>query len=134
MPPARKPRPKRYGAEGGGRWARMVAHVVQRDAGLCHICGHFGGKSADHLIPVTERPDLALEVSNLKAAHAYPNGCPECSAASVARGGKPVYCNELRGMGSVARARRIIEERTGAPLAQPDPRSSPPTREGRDIW
>ena len=119
-PPARTAR-NRYGAE-GARWRRMTAHVTGRDAGLCHICGHPGAKVVDHVIPVTERPDLALDVSNMRAAHGYLKGgggeCATCSAASMARGGKPVYCNDLRQAMSVERARRVIESRTGLPLGQ----------------
>lgn len=121
MPDNRRNRPRptrnRYGAE-GAVWRRITAYVVGRDHGICHICLHPGANSADHdPYPVAERPDLALETSNLKAAHAYPGGCPVCSAAAVARGGKPVYCNEVKQAMSAGRARRIIETRTGLTLA-----------------
>lgn len=129
-PPKRKT--KRYGAEGSGAWPRLVRYVVQRDAGLCWVCGHFSAKSADHVIPVTEAPEKAMDVSNLKACHSFPGGCPECTIASVARGGKAIYCNELKSMGSVERARRIIEERTGLTLFAT--RELPSEPEGRDIW
>jgi hypothetical protein len=121
MPPRRRPPAKsavrnRNGAE-GALWRRITAYVVNRDRGTCWICGHPGAQSADHVIPVTERPDLAVTASNLKAAHGWPGGCPDCTRASAAKGGqKPVYCNEIRGMGSVERARRIITEKTGLAL------------------
>jgi 5-methylcytosine-specific restriction endonuclease McrA len=103
-------RPKRSKDAEGATWRRIVAFVVKRDAGKCHICGHFGAYSADHVIPDTEggssRPD------NLKAVHGYPKACLDCSRAA----GKPVYCNEIRGAMSVDRARRKIEERTGLTL------------------
>jgi hypothetical protein len=105
----------RHGAE-GAVWHRIVTFVTGRDHGICHICGHAGAKIADHVIPVTERPDLALDAANLKAAHGYARGgsgeCETCSAAA----GKPVYCNEIRGAMSVERARRVIETRTGLAL------------------
>ncbi len=107
----------RHGAE-GAVWRRIVKFVVSRDAGICAICGHAGANSADHKVSVTERPDLALTASNLQAAHGYPGGCPACSAASVARGGKPVYCNEIKQALSIERARRIIETRTGLVLSK----------------
>lgn len=123
MPPRRRPESKatarnRAGAE-GSTWRRMVAQVVSRDLGVCHICGHPGAKSADHLIPVTERPDLARVPANLKAAHAYPRGCPVCSAAASVKAGKVViiYCNEIRGAFSIERARRVIGEKTGKEIA-----------------
>ena len=81
------------------------------------ICGHGKAYSADHLIPVTENSRLSMSVDNLKAVHGYsrkhPGGCPVCTAASVARGGKPVFCNDLRQAMSISRVRRIIRERTG---------------------
>ena len=100
----------------------MVTQVVVRDHGKCHLCFHFGAHSADHLVPDTEgglsTPD------NLKAVHAYPRGCGVCTAAA----GKPVYCNEIRQYGSIERARRKIEERTGLRLAE-----IPYAPEGRDL-
>ena len=117
-PPARTEH-SRHGAE-GAVYRRIGAFIVSRDRGTCHICGHPGAKVPDHLVPVAERPDLALSAANMKAAHGYlKNGggeCETCSAAAAARGGKPVYCNEVRGALSVERARRIIETRTGLTL------------------
>jgi len=80
---------------------------------------------------VTEDPSLEWDVKNLKAAHGYPKGCPDCTIAAVKRGGKPVYCNEIRQYGSVERARRKIEERTGLRLPIGDTATVP---EGRDCW
>jgi hypothetical protein len=126
MPPRRRRLPKtkaavrnRNGAE-GAVYRRIVQSVISRDLGICWICKHPGANSGDHVIPVAERPDLALVPSNIKAVHAYsrsdPGGCPVCSTAALARGGKPVYCNEIRGALSPDRARRLIEERTGLKL------------------
>jgi hypothetical protein len=103
-----------------------VKFVVNRDAGKCHICGHFAAYSADHIIPDTEggssRPD------NLKAVHGYPRACAECSAAA----GRNIFCNEIRGAMSIERARRLIEKRTGLAIGNaPQTRSEP---EGRDFW
>lgn len=123
-PPAKTAARNRAGAE-GSVWHRIVKGVVARDHGVCHICHHPGAKSADHLIPVAERPDLSLSAANLKAAHAYPAACPVCSSAAQAKGGKPVYCNEIRNALSVERARRLIEMRTGLALggsAKDEPR------------
>jgi hypothetical protein len=109
----------RNGAE-GAVWRRIVQSVISRDFGICWICKHPGANSGDHVVPVAESPGLALAPSNIKAVHAYsrsdPGGCPVCSPAALARGGKPVYCNEIRGALSAERARRIIEERTGLKL------------------
>jgi hypothetical protein len=117
MPPKRTRPGGRYGAE-GSVWRRVTAFVVSRDHGICHVCLHPGAAGADHdPYPVTERPDLALDAGNLKAVHTYlkrgGGQCPVCSPAAVARGGRPVYCNEVKQGMSVERARRIISERTG---------------------
>jgi hypothetical protein len=120
MTPPRRRRParSRHGAE-GAVWRRISKAVVSRDYGICWICGHAGANEADHVIPVTERPDLSLDASNLKAAHGWPFPCPVCTPAALARGGKPVYCNELKGGMSVERARRLIQDRTGLGLGYP---------------
>jgi 5-methylcytosine-specific restriction endonuclease McrA len=56
--------PKRGGSS---RWRRLVAEVVERDGGVCHLCGLPGATSADHVVPVSRggRDELA----NLRAAH-----------------------------------------------------------------
>jgi hypothetical protein len=120
MPP--EPRPKRFGNAAGRPWLRLVKAVVQRDFGRCWICGHYGAKSADHVVPETEGGETTLD--NLKAAHAVGSPCTDCSYAA----GKPIFCNELKGGYSVERARRKIEERTGLRLGGEAP-SGP---EGRD--
>lgn len=102
----------------------MVSAVVIRDFGKCHLCGHYGAKSADHLIPDTEGGKPVLD--NLKAVHAVGSPCPDCSLAA----GKPMYCNEIRNALSVERARRIITERTG--LRLPVGETGPFESEGRD--
>lgn len=63
---------------GGGRrggtstgWARIRKQVLDRDMGICHLCGGEGANSADHLIPwsLGGTDDLA----NLAAAHSNCN-------------------------------------------------------------
>jgi Pyruvate/2-oxoacid:ferredoxin oxidoreductase delta subunit len=109
---SQKPRPKRSAGAEGRSWRRLVAQVVVRDHGRCWVCFHYGAHSGDHVVPDTEGGLSTPE--NVKAIHAYPRGCGVCSSAA----GRPVYCNEIKGMGSVERARRIIEERTGLKLAE----------------
>jgi hypothetical protein len=118
------PRPKRQPLAEGRAWRRTVSQVVIRDMGKCHLCGHYGAKSADHLIPDTEggRPVAA----NLKAVHAVGSPCPDCSIAAE----RPMYCNEIRNALSIERARRIITERTGLRLPVGDTGPSGP--EGRE--
>jgi hypothetical protein len=94
---------------GGISERAFKAAVIQRDLGQCWICGHFGAKTVDHLVPQTDGGDV-WDMGNVKAAHGSgrkPNGCLVCSAAMK----RPVYCQTLRGAYSVERARRIIAER-----------------------
>lgn len=86
------------------------------------ICQHPGASSVDHVEPVTEHPERAFSISNMRPAHGSRNRCPECGQC----------CNQLKGGMSVERARRIIAERMEkrpAPVPRQDgPRGEP----GRD--
>ena len=109
----------------GHRWEAFARSVIDGYGGVCHICEHGGARQIDHVEPVTERPELTYVLSNCRPAHGAPgNPCPQCSAAA----GRSIHCNQLRGMGSVERARRIIAERIAehgagrpAPVRGPDP-------------
>jgi hypothetical protein len=91
----------------GHRWEAFARSVIDYYGGVCHICGCGGAKQPDHLEPVTERPELAFDLSNCRPAHGAPgNPCPQCSAAA----GRKIHCNQIRGSMSVTRARRIITE------------------------
>lgn len=48
---------------------RALAYTLQRDKGICWICGHPGADSRDHIKPVTDFPDLANDPNNWAAAH-----------------------------------------------------------------
>lgn len=60
----------------GKAWKTLVTYVILRDAGICHLCGHHGATSGDHVIPYLDAPHLELEPSNVRAAHWWP--CPVC--------------------------------------------------------
>lgn len=95
--------------------------VIRRDMGICHICGHTGADSADHLFPVAEMTDeqkrtMIYDAANLKAVHHKP--CRVCSDLAARLGFKPIRCNPLRGAYSVERVRRIINQRTGQQLGE----------------
>ena len=113
-----KPKPPRglesvksYPAEGkhptGREWERIKASVLEFHHRVCHLCGHPGAEQVDHIIPFTERADLATDPKNLRPAHGssgtQSNPCATCN----------LNCNNIRGMGSVARAKRIIAKRQG---------------------
>jgi hypothetical protein len=66
------PTPRR----GGRPWRRLVAFVLDRDTDptrphdgpICHICGHGGADTGDHLIAL-EDGGPELDPTNVKAAH-----------------------------------------------------------------
>jgi hypothetical protein len=76
-------------------WKRKVAYVVDRDSGICHLCGTLGATSADHLVPRSQGGDD--DESNLAAVH--------------------VLCNKRRGNRTIEEARRLIGVAGGAPTS-----------------
>lgn len=78
---------KQRGYAGGWTWVRK--QVLLRDNYECKIqthCGRGVGRSegdlateVDHIVPIEERPDLRLSMTNLQAA------CKPCNAAKGGR-------------------------------------------------
>jgi hypothetical protein len=98
-------------------WKAMIKETLRRHGDVCVVCGHGGSTSADHLEPVTEAPAREHDLSNLRPCHAWPKACQTCSEAA----GRPIYCNSIKGMGSLERAKRKISIYTGLDLdAEPD--------------
>lgn len=62
----------------GRPWRRLRARII-RNASVCAICGglldpsarkpHPNSTEVDHVLPLTLRPDLAMDPTNLVAAH-----------------------------------------------------------------
>lgn len=78
------------------QWQRIARHTLAVSR-ICGWCGHPGANQADHIIPVSERPDLALDPDNVAPIHGASiyirgigwrkYGCPTC--------GRP--CNQAKG-------------------------------------
>ena len=105
----------------GSRWEAFARGVLRHYGDICHLCNHGGARSVDHLIVVTERPDLEWDLANCRPAHGYPHSCPVCH----------LNCNQIRGGYSVDRAKRIIAERIAKNLPpknrrEPDPDAGRP--------
>lgn len=80
--------PKRTGRP----WQRIKARIVERDHGICHLCGLPGATTADHVIPHSRGGTDAYD--NLAAAH--------------------IDCNRIRGNRPVEQARTDIARRLAA--------------------
>jgi 5-methylcytosine-specific restriction endonuclease McrA len=80
---------------GGKRWRELVPQVLAEEGGICHLCGAPGADSADHLIPISIRPDLEFERSNLRAVHHDVQ--PRCNRR---RGAKPLAFQPRRAWGT----------------------------------
>ena len=52
----------------GQGWARISRAVIERDGGVCHICGEEGADTADHLVPRSVGGD-STDMGLLAAAH-----------------------------------------------------------------
>jgi 5-methylcytosine-specific restriction protein A len=51
----------------GNEWMLLSRSVIQRDGGICYLCGLPGADTADHVVPKADGgPD---DPSNLAAAH-----------------------------------------------------------------
>lgn len=72
----------RWGGRRAQRFTRLVLAVY---GDVCHLCGHAGADSADHLQTRSARPDLIYSIDNARPAHHL--ACPICG----------VRCNSRRG-------------------------------------
>lgn len=63
----------------------MVRLTLATYGTTCHLCGHDGADSADHLVTRSADPSLTWDLDNLRPAHHRP--CPSCG----------VRCNTSRG-------------------------------------
>lgn len=48
-------------------WRKLSARVIAEEP-MCRLCGNAASREADHILTIRERPDLALERSNLRGA------------------------------------------------------------------
>ena len=110
---------------GSHAWDLIRARVFGAYGHVCwlRICQHPGARSVDHVEPVTERPDLAFALSNMRPAHGSRNRCLTCGQC----------CNQLKAGMSVERARRIIAERMAA-RPQPPARLPEPSPDAGREW
>lgn len=70
------------------RRARAAMFAIYGDT--CHICGHHGATTADHLVPISVWPDQPVDPHGMRPAHGV-TGCPTCGRR----------CNSERAAGPV---------------------------------
>ncbi|MEI2728332.1 MAG: HNH endonuclease signature motif containing protein [Candidatus Nanopelagicales bacterium] len=68
-------------------WANTKARVLERDAGVCHVCGNHGADQVDHVIPVSQGG--SHDDANLAAIHSWP--CHSSKTAREARASTKRY-------------------------------------------
>jgi hypothetical protein len=112
----------------GGRWDKFRRLVFATHGTVCILCLHGGARTVDHLVSVTERPDLTWALGNCRPIHSAPyNRCPVCVAMGLSGN-----CNGIKGGYSLERARRKFEGLMAArkPAAQV-PEKAPDAISGR---
>lgn len=85
-PPDQEKIPPPYQHRRGRVAARFKRRVYAMWGRTCHLCGHGGADSVDHLIPLSVWPDQPLDATLARPAHGV-DGCPTCG----------VKCNQVRG-------------------------------------
>lgn len=82
-------------------WRSLVRWTLRSQGTVCHLCGHGGADSADHVIPRSEDPDKTYDASNLRPVHHKP--CPACG----------IRCNVARNNMGVEAAKKKIARLQG---------------------
>lgn len=90
---SRQQSPHRHGRP--YRRARTQMFAIYGD--LCHLCGHPGARSADHLTPISVWPGQPVDPHLMRPAHGI-EGCPTCARK----------CNTERGAGPLAQAQPLV--------------------------
>lgn len=75
----------------GPRYQRWRVEVHERWGWDCHLCGHPGATSADHLVPLSVWPNQPYDARLARPAHGV-EGCETCG----------VKCNSSRGNRALA--------------------------------
>lgn len=70
---------KRGAATASRRWRSLRAYVLQRDGGICYLCGGLGADTVDHIVSVANGGTDALD--NLASVH--DRVAPHCHRAKT---------------------------------------------------
>ena len=52
----------------GSRWRRLRRQVLDA-SDICWLCGKPGADEVDHILPLSQFPELAHDLGNLRPAH-----------------------------------------------------------------
>lgn len=87
----------------GYRWQRLSQQVIERDGGICHLCGKPGADTADHVTP--KASGGSDDPSNLRAAHRACNSAK--GAGRLVQGERRAWQPESRSPVFVRRSRSL---------------------------
>lgn len=73
-------------AVNGKRVRAFNAAVFNIHGGVCHLCGHPGADTVDHLKPVSRYPALRWDIDNARPAHRSCNSRRKAAAVPDAWG------------------------------------------------
>jgi 5-methylcytosine-specific restriction endonuclease McrA len=80
-------------SQAGKLYDQLKRLVLYASGYICHLCGHGGANSIDHLIPLSWGIVSAWDLTNWRAAHGGGVVCPVCG----------IECNSAKGNRGQAR-------------------------------
>jgi 5-methylcytosine-specific restriction endonuclease McrA len=105
----------------GRRWQAFRQVVFQTYGRQCHLCGHDGANTVDHLLTVLEYPQYAWVLENCRPAHGTRNRCPWCGKC----------CNQARVSGP---KRPVQGSEPIAPRLSGAVQAAKPARRNSRVW
>jgi hypothetical protein len=114
-------RRSRSGRKVGSEYGRFIKAVMSWWGDRCHICGHGGARTVDHVLSVAQG-GADYDMDNARPAHGWgrsnDNPCVQCSDAA----GRLIRCNQIKGeTRTVERTREIILGYIASNGKQPPP-------------
>ena len=83
----------------GHKYRQARQQMFQHYGTTCHLCGHEGADTADHLEPISVNPNQPVDPHRMRPAHGV-DGCPTCGRK----------CNQERGNSDVKTSLKTSQE------------------------
>jgi len=83
----------------GHRYRQARQQMFQYYGTTCHLCGHEGADTADHLEPISLNPTQPVDPHLMRPAHGV-DGCPTCGRK----------CNQERGNSEIKSSLKTSQE------------------------